>query len=105
MSEAVVPRSALAPRSSRSVPPDPAPPEMPRADGCNIWSPGDTDAFHLTEPADIVVDRLERAAPGTFVAFPSTWTNRENGNVVERTMFLRADRVWAVSPNLSDDDE
>ena len=76
-----------------------------RTDGTDIYSEGDDRPFHLSDPPDVVISNVESAEPGKFVPFRSTYTNRTTGERTERTVFLRADKVWAICPSLIDPDD
>ena len=75
-----------------------------RTAGTSIWSQGDTDAFTITDPVDTVLDKIEAAPPGAFVALQSRWTHQQTGEQTTRTVHIRADHVWAITPYLTDDD-
>jgi hypothetical protein len=76
-----------------------------RVRGTSIFSEGDDLAFRVSERPDEVLARVEAAAPGQFIAFEGVFSHNETGEETTRTLYVRADRVWAVSPWLAAADD
>ena len=62
---------------------------------CWIYLGGDADAITCEEPADAVLQRVENAAPGTFIHFGVSRLSRDDD---VRTGFIRAEDIVAVMP-------
>jgi hypothetical protein len=60
-----------------------------------IYLRGDLDPLHCNEPADVVLHRVEAAAPEEFVQFVMTPYARDDE---ARTAYARAGDVVAVMP-------
>lgn len=60
---------------------------------CKAWLTGDSEPFWLSDPADVVIDALERAAPGAFIRLDMV---PPAAGEAPRASYVRADRVSAV---------